>query len=222
MISKLCPLARACFSLSLVCARLALRLAQLLCVRSRVAVFRFSVRFLRVALGEARRHLHRQTARARSTAARHFLAPWLKAQVLGASHRGCQGRGGRPSPQAAWGGGAVSHPRPPPDYNFEAPPASSQKERTGSRAHTARSRHVFRARTRRAERRVFRRTERRVSRRAERRVSRRAERRVSRRATGASPDAQTSASSGAQPARLYGVRRVFTLNLSVRTLVLLL
>ena len=35
MISKLGPLARACFFLSLACARLALRLAQLLCVRPR-------------------------------------------------------------------------------------------------------------------------------------------------------------------------------------------
>ena len=41
------------------------------------------------------------------------------AQALGATPRGCYGRGGRPSPQAAWGGRAVRHPtttrrRPPP------------------------------------------------------------------------------------------------------------
>ena len=71
-------------------------------------------------------------------------------------------------------------------------------------------------------RRVSRRAERRVSRRAERRVSWRAERRVSRRAIGAFLDAQTSASSGAQPARFYGMRSFCILNWSVWTLVLLL
>ena len=112
----------------------------------------------------------------------------------------CLHRRGNPSPQAAWAGGAVSQPRPPPDYNsFEATPASTQKERTGPRAHTARIRHVFRARTRRAQparlparrtarlpaRRATRLTVRRTacSRRAERR-SRRAEPRVFRRADG--------------------------------------
>ena len=83
MISKLGLLARALLlsSLGLCASRSSIGLAAL---RSPApGVFRFAVRFLRVALGEARRHLHRQTA---------FQLPapaWLKVQALGATPRGC-------------------------------------------------------------------------------------------------------------------------------------
>ena len=132
----------------------------------------------------------------------NFSAPRLKAQVLGATLRGCQGRGGRPSPQAAWGGRAVSHPPAPPANNFEAPPASTEKERTGPRAHAACNRRISRrapgassgAQSARLAARTWR-----VFRRAlgassgaqtARLLARR--RRVFRRATGASPGAQTA------------------------------
>ena len=92
--------------------------------------------------------------------------------------RGCQGRGGHPSPQAAWGGGAVSHPPAPPDNNFEAPPASTEKGTDGP----ARARDAQPARL------------------PARLPARK--RRVSRRADGASPGAQTARLPARRPARL--------------------
>ena len=113
MISKLGSLARACFFLSLACARLALRLAHQLCACPRPAFSASPFAF------SASRKSSPQTdgLSTKHGSAATSCAPAL-AQVLGASPSGCQGRGGRPSPQAAWEGSAVSHPQPPPDYNF--------------------------------------------------------------------------------------------------------
>ena len=69
---------------------------------ARARRFRFSVRCLRVALGEARRHFHRQTAL-------QLPAPTWRSSSSGCDSPWLWGRGGCPSPQAAWGDRAVTH-----------------------------------------------------------------------------------------------------------------
>ena len=92
MISKLGPIARACFFLSLACARLALRLAQLLCVRPRPA---FSASPFASSASRSAKLEDIPTADGLSTkqSSAATLVRLALAQVLDASPRGCQGRG---------------------------------------------------------------------------------------------------------------------------------
>ena len=187
---------------------------------------------------EAREHEAREPG--------NFSAPrlWLKCWVLlPVAARG----GGRPSPQAAWGGRTVSHPPAPPTNNFETPPASTRKERTGPRTLAARKRRVSRrapgascgalpARVAARNRRVLWRASGAFCGAQPARVAAR-KRRVVRRAPGAYSGAQPvrlatrtrrvfrrapSASCGAQSARFCGVRSFCILNWFVLILVLLL
>ena len=128
MISKLGLLARALLlsSLGLCASRSSLGLAAL---RSPVpGVLRFSVRFL-VAFGEARRHLHRQTALQLPAPARRGSScgcdsPWLL--------------GGRGTPLAP---GGLGRPRRQTPKDDEAPLRHNGKERP-VRAQTARTRRI--------------------------------------------------------------------------------
>ena len=115
MISKLGHLARALLlsSLGLCASRSSLGLAAL---RSPApGVFCFSVRFLRVALGEARRHLHRQTAL-------QLPAPAWRGSSSGCDSPWLLGETGTPLAPSGLG-----RPRRQTPDNYEAPPASTEK-----------------------------------------------------------------------------------------------
>ena len=193
MISKLGPLARACFFLSLACARLALRLAQLLCVRPRPAFSAspFASSASRSAkledISTDRRPEHEARERGNFSVPR----PWLKCWVL--------------LPVAARGEGDAPRPRRPGEAAPSATPGlcrtTTSRRRPLPRKKTGRAR----ARTRRASGaspvRAHGAHPARLPTRI-RRVSRRASGASSGAQTGASCDAQTGSSCDAQPARL--------------------
>ena len=127
MISKLRLLARALLlsSLGLCASRSSLGLAAL--QSPAPGVFRFSVRFLRVALGEATRYLHRQTALQLPAPAWHGLrsgcdSPWLLGER--GAPLACRAREAAPSGTEGRRGTAPSQ----------------RKRAAGYRAQTARSR----------------------------------------------------------------------------------
>ena len=181
MISKLGPLARACFFLSLAAARLALRLAQLLCVRPRPAFSAspFASSASRSAqledISRDRRPEHE--ARERDNLARPGFGssagcfyPWLPGERGTPIAPGGLGRRRR-QPPPSFRRTTTSRRRPPPRKRNGRACARTRRA-SGTSSARARGAHVARLPAR----------NRRVSRRAERRVSRRAERRVSRRA----------------------------------------
>ena len=141
MISKLGLLARALLlsSLGLCASRSSLGLAAL--CSPAPGVFRFSARFLRVTLGEARRHLHRQTALQ------------LRAPAWCGSSSGCDSLwllGERGTPLAP---GGLGRPRRQTPKDDEAPPRYNGKERP-ARARRRRAPGAHPRATRRANRHV--------------------------------------------------------------------
>ena len=179
MISKLGALARACFFLSSACARLALRLALLLCVRPRSAfpASPFASSASRSAkledISTDRRPEHEARERGNFSAPRLWLKCWVLFPVAATEE------GDAPRPRRPREATPSATPRPPPDKNFEAPPASMEKNgraRTRTRRACGASRGAYTARLAARTRHVF------------------------WRATGAFPGVQNGASSDAQAA----------------------